>query len=151
MSTPTTSPIEILLLGSGWISLSILPILVEKGLSHASTSRDGSKPGTIPFAFDPLSDDPAPYQNLPRARTIVIVFPIKGEGGSRRLVRGYESVHGGGSRWIQLGSTGIWDGEYVHLISKGAGFINLQRWSIYAYAPKHEPLDQQAHPAQPNQ
>jgi hypothetical protein len=44
---------------------------------------------------------------------VLITFPIKGPGGSKGLVQGYEKSKGiensESVRWIQLGSTGIWD------------------------------------------
>lgn len=51
------------------------------------------------------------FSVLPAARTVLITFPIMGPGGSEKLLRGYLDVHPqlkGWTRWIQLGSTGIW-------------------------------------------
>ena len=79
--------------------------------------------GTIPFTFDPQSNDIEPYKALPRARTVLITFPLKGVGQSKRLLELYWKAHIDTElkrNWIQLGSTGIykndgwsaWDSPY---------------------------------------
>lgn len=112
-----TSPaLDLLILGSGWTSTFLLPLLSTTDYSHItyiSTTRSGS-PTTLPFTFNPeLEGDEAnrkQFEGLPKAKTVVIIFPIRGEGGSKRLVEGYEGATGAkGVRWIQLGSTGIYD------------------------------------------
>ncbi|EPQ28553.1 uncharacterized protein PFL1_03857 [Pseudozyma flocculosa PF-1] len=105
------SSVDVLLLGSGWSSQFIRPLLGRSGLSCAYTSRRDPTPeesaqGQFRFELaDPF--DPASVEPLPRARTVVIVFPIKLPEVVVQLVEAYERVHGA-TRWIQLGSTGIW-------------------------------------------
>ncbi|GAA6030769.1 hypothetical protein JCM8097_008868 [Rhodosporidiobolus ruineniae] len=112
MSTLSTSSVELLILGAGWTSTFLLPHLAtaHPSLSYAATTRDGRQ-GSIKWAFNPDLEGPEQFAALPRARTVLVTFPIRGEGGSRRLVEGYEEAVGGRVRWIQLGSTGIWDGR----------------------------------------
>ncbi|GAA5899953.1 uncharacterized protein JCM6883_006046 [Sporobolomyces salmoneus] len=112
----SSSAVDLLLLGAGWTSTFLLPHLASSHprLSVASTTRDGRN-NSIRWTFDPSNaEDPEQYRGLPRAKTVVVTFPIKGEGGSQGLVRGYERAkgieNGEEVRWIQLGSTGIWDG-----------------------------------------
>ena len=102
--------VDLLVLGAGWTSTFLLPLCAARGLSVAATSRAG-RAGTIPFAFDPLSDSLEPFRALPNARTVLVVFPIYERGGSGRLVRLYGETHreGEGAVFVQLGSTGIWD------------------------------------------
>ena len=107
------APVSLLILGAGWTFGFLEPLLPEalpKG-RYASTTRDGRN-GSIKWAWDP-EDEGAQYAALPRADTVVVTFPIRGSGGSRRLVSGYEGVHGK-ARWVQLGSTGIWDVSLLH-------------------------------------
>ena len=84
-----------------------------------SKGRDG----TIPFTFDPESSNIKPYNALPRARTVLITFPLKGVGQSKHLLKLYWQAHIDTDlkrNWIQLGSTGIykndgwsaWDSPY---------------------------------------
>lgn len=100
---------DLLVLGGGWTWTFLQPLLAESHpeISCVATTRDGRN-GTLKWAWDADKDGEEQYEALPRAKTVLIVFPIKGEGGSRRMVEGYEGVHGG-VRWVQLGSTGIFD------------------------------------------
>ena len=116
-------PLDILILGCGWTGTHLLPLLKSQALTYAYTTRSG-RGDSIPFTFnpapDPSSDDDGKieeeeeenYARLPSAKTVLVTFPIKGKGRSRRLVAGYERAHGDGRavRWIQLGSTGIFTG-----------------------------------------
>ncbi|KAI0635535.1 hypothetical protein C8Q77DRAFT_1097958 [Trametes polyzona] len=109
--------VDLLILGAGWTSTFLIPLCAARGVSHAATSRTG-RDGTIAFAFDPYSTDPAPFRALPHARTVLITFPIKVAGASGRLVRLFRETHpepedvkrAERTAFIQLGSTGIWDG-----------------------------------------
>ncbi|KAL6718276.1 hypothetical protein ACLMJK_004364 [Lecanora helva] len=112
-STSSTALVELLILGAGWTSTFLLPLLEEQNISHAATSRTGHD-HTIPFVFDPESQDAAPYERLPPARTILITFPLKGESQSKLLSSLYMLNHkevATNCRWIQLGSTGIFTGK----------------------------------------
>lgn len=107
----SSAPVDLLILGAGWTSSFLIPHLqsVHPSISFASTTRDGRNE-SIKWEFNPDSNDPAQYDSLPAAKTVLITFPIKGQGGSRNLVEGYEKSKGSNrARWIQLGSTGIWD------------------------------------------
>jgi hypothetical protein len=108
MLRPAPSPIDLLILGAGWTSTFLIPLLPPAHLSYAATTRSGHD-DTIPFRFDPDSTDTAPYKRLPRAKVVLITFPLVGVGQSKRLVGLYEIVHGQGTKWIQLGETSIWN------------------------------------------
>lgn len=100
--------VDILTLGFGWTGSFLAPYIRDHtSLTLASTTRDG-KDGSIEWTWDEIAEGGAQFEGLPTAKTLVIVFPIKGVGGSRRLVEGYESIHGP-VRIIQLGSSGIFD------------------------------------------
>ncbi|KAI0475370.1 hypothetical protein GGR56DRAFT_509968 [Xylariaceae sp. FL0804] len=103
--------VDLLVLGAGWTSTFLLPLLAREGVRHAATTTDG-RAGTIAFRFDPASDDPAPFRRLPAARTVLVVFPLKGAGQAARLVRLYAEAHGNDVRapnYIQFGVTSIWN------------------------------------------
>ncbi|KAF9037627.1 hypothetical protein BJ165DRAFT_1353396 [Panaeolus papilionaceus] len=107
--------VDILILGAGWSSSFLISLCKERNISYAATTRDG-RDGTIPFAFNPTSDDSQPFRALPAAKTVLITFPLENKGPSQRLVKLYASVHGsaegiGATRFIQLGTTSIWDGH----------------------------------------
>jgi hypothetical protein len=89
----------------------LTPLLDSSSITHAETTRNGRN-GTIPFVFDPSSNDAEPYARLPAAAYVLNTFPLKGKGQSTHLRAMYCSVskHEGReeAQWIQLGSTGIW-------------------------------------------
>lgn len=87
----TNGPVDILALGSGWTWSFLGPAAGEKGLRAISTTRKGGN-GTIPFTFDPESDDTTPFQSLPDARTIIVIFPLYSADAAKRLVNGYIST-----------------------------------------------------------
>lgn len=98
--------VNILILGAGWTSQFLIPQLKASNLKFAATTRDGRE-STIPFTFDPFSDDKTPFTALPSAETILVTFPLTGEGQSEKITSLYREVHGESNSWIQLGSTGI--------------------------------------------
>lgn len=110
MQLSSSTAVDLLILGAGWTASFLVPYLEQHhpDVMFASTTRDGRN-NSIRWQFDPELDGPEQFNGLPRAKTVVVVFPIKGEGGSRRLVQGYEEAVGARARWIQLGSTGIFD------------------------------------------
>ncbi|KAF5374535.1 hypothetical protein D9615_009077 [Tricholomella constricta] len=105
--------VDILILGAGWTSTFLMPLCTERSLTYAATTRSG-RDETIQFVFDPESEDIEPYKVLPDAQTVVITFPIELPGASARFVRLYRSSREEGefeTGFIQLGTTGIWDGN----------------------------------------
>ncbi|KAI4179357.1 MAG: hypothetical protein L6R41_007889, partial [Letrouitia leprolyta] len=121
LGAPSSGRDDLLILGAGWTSTFLLPLLKSHHFTFAATTTNGhpipdlSK--TIPFRFDPASSDEEPYRRLPSATSILITFPLKGKGQSTNLVEMYNSVHAQGKedrKWIQLGSTGVWKGEGWH-------------------------------------
>lgn len=100
--------VQVLILGAGWTSTFLIPLLEAELIPYAATTRAGSEV-TIPFLFDPASSDAAPYSGLPSASFIIITFPIKGLGGSHTLVSLYSQTHPTiRTNFIQLGTTSIW-------------------------------------------
>jgi len=104
--------VDILILGAGWTSTFLIPLLEREGYTYAATTTDGRN-GTIPFKFDPGSDDPEPFELLPPARTALIVFPLKGHGEASQFLMLYRNTrHSDGlPHFIQLGVTSIWTAE----------------------------------------
>jgi hypothetical protein len=112
------APVDILILGVGWTSTFLIPLLNDRGLAFKGTTRDGRKTNqgsTIKFDFQQDRDTPESFATLPSARCVVITFPIYGSGGSERLVRQYRDTHSDVPNLLfaQLGSTGIWDASYL--------------------------------------
>jgi len=107
---PSTSQVEVLILGAGWTSVFLISLLKSNGVSFAATSR-GGREGTIPFNFDPSSpsEDVEQYGSLPNATTVLITFPVTEN--VKALVDGYQKTRSGMGKdarvnWIQLGSIG---------------------------------------------
>lgn len=102
-------PVELLILGAGWTSQFLIPLLEERQICYAATSRSGRNE-TLKFEFDPDAVDKEPFLVLPASLTVLITFPIYGKGGSQRLVNFYKETHPDAHpQFIQLGSTGIYD------------------------------------------
>lgn len=109
---------DLLILGAGWTSTFLIPLLQAKHLSFAATTRDGRNvagASTIKWSFNPEEATATAGKNqfsaLPLAKHILITFPLTTAGQSKTIVEGYEAAHGkklDGVRFIQLGSTGIW-------------------------------------------
>ncbi|KAI0890742.1 uncharacterized protein GGS22DRAFT_151725 [Annulohypoxylon maeteangense] len=103
--------VGLLILGAGWTSTFLIPLLTREGIKYAATTTDG-RDGTIHFRFDPESRDSAPFKTLPSADTVLITFPLRGQGQSKHLVRMYESTHQISEQYkpnfVQLGATSIW-------------------------------------------
>jgi hypothetical protein len=108
---------HLLILGAGWTSTFLIPLLHARKLSFEATTTDGRDIGdtkTIKWKFDPEDDSTVTstknqFSELPLAQNVLITFPLNGTGQSRKLVEGYSSVHKGKDiHFVQLGSTGIW-------------------------------------------
>ena len=98
--------VSVLILGAGWTSQFLIPLLKTSHVTYAATTRDG-RDSTIPFTFNPSSQDIKPYTLLPSAETVLVTFPLTGEGQSKQIISLYRKVNGHSNNWIQLGSTGI--------------------------------------------
>jgi hypothetical protein len=96
--------VDLLILGAGWTSHFLIPLLKDESISFAATTTTGHDL-TIPFKFDPDPTDTTPYQQPPSAKTVLVTFPLKGLGQSKLLTSLYRSVHGNANFWTQLGST----------------------------------------------
>ncbi|KIW07600.1 uncharacterized protein PV09_01551 [Verruconis gallopava] len=99
--------VELLILGAGWTSKFLIPALNEEKIEYAATTTSG-RDNTIPFRFDPESDDKSPFEVLPDTKTVLITFPLRGKGQSLKLSQFYCDTHSNTEpKFIQLGSTGI--------------------------------------------
>jgi hypothetical protein len=104
------SAVKLLVLGAGWTWQFLRPALVDSNISYQATTTTGHD-GTIPFRFDPDSDDPKPFSALPDVEYVLVTFPLKGRGPSARLVELYGRTRNkdqNAAKWIQFGSTGIY-------------------------------------------
>jgi hypothetical protein len=96
-----------LILGAGWTSTFLIPLLTRHHIPYSATTTTGRN-GTLKFIFDPASDSPKPYKILPAAHSILITFPLTGNGQSAKLLKLYGDTHlAARPNWIQLGSAGI--------------------------------------------
>lgn len=109
--------LDLLILGAGWTATFLIPLVRTKTLLFAATTTDGRRVAnhpTLKWSFDPAAPPDAietAFAQLPRARHILITFPLKGPKQSALLIRSYAATHDGKAssfRFIQLGSTGIW-------------------------------------------
>lgn len=98
---------EFLILGAGWTSTFLIPLLQDEEVDYAATSTTG-RSGTIKFIFQPAAEDATAFELLPEATTVLITFPLRGLGQSEKLVGFYHQTHASRPHFILLGSTGIW-------------------------------------------
>lgn len=101
MTTLSTNGVNLLILGAGWLSHFLIPLLDSSNLTHAATSRSGLTPDTIVWN---LGDS---VEGLPRAQTVVVMFPINEWEDLKCLVEAYENTQGE-CMWILIGSTRGW-------------------------------------------
>lgn len=106
--------VDVLILGAGWTSTFLIPLLKQRQWTYAATSTTG-RDGTTKFKFDPSTTDPSYFSVLPTARNILITFPLTGPDQSKQLVSSYQNTHRRAAenhvRFLQLGSTGIFQIE----------------------------------------
>ena len=113
----TDEPVTFLILGTGWTTSYLQPLLRSQGISYATTSSSGRE-GSIPFRFDPCNpSETEPYRSLPDAEILVITFALRNAAEARGLVHGYISTRQqpppkGAWGIILLGSTGIWKPQH---------------------------------------
>ena len=116
-SNDSKSAVELLILGAGWTSTFLIPLLQQKGIKYAATTTTG-RDGTCKFRFNPEDDTDTQKQmlDLPAAQSILITFPLKGKGQAKSLVKFYHDTHSleafenytsPSFQFIQLGSSGI--------------------------------------------
>lgn len=104
--------LDLLILGAGWTSTFLIPLLHTRNLSFAATTTTGhsvaSNP-TIAWKYDPSTTTEADFKTLPSAKAVLITFPLTGTGQSKFIHHSYRNTHTSAeARFIQLGSTGIW-------------------------------------------
>lgn len=117
---PQPPKVDLLILGAGWTSTFLIPLLGNEKISYAATTTTG-RDGTYKFRFEhddkkagADEDSLRQYAALPAAKTVLITFPIKSKSGTRHLYNSYVRTHEKENepyQWIQLGSTGIWSIE----------------------------------------
>lgn len=114
--------VDILLLGSGWTSKFLLPLLESEFISSASTTRSTPTTSTsyhLQLPDEPQDDAPESQEtiqqisnalrSLPSAKMIVQIFPCKSRERVRNLVKAFQETHlNQRPDWVQLGSTGAW-------------------------------------------
>jgi hypothetical protein len=124
--------LSVLILGAGWTATFLIPLLESHNIPFAATTTTGrpvANVPTIPFKFDPSLPDAelrTAIAALPRARYILVTFPLTGPGHTTLLAKTYLETHltplaaasydpaapldlkSSHFRFLQLGSTGIW-------------------------------------------
>ncbi|KAK4150137.1 hypothetical protein C8A00DRAFT_37271 [Chaetomidium leptoderma] len=119
--------LTLLILGAGWTATFLIPLLQSRNVPFAATTTSGHPVADVPtlsFKFDPSAPEHetlSAIAALPRARYVLVTFPLTGTGPSKLLIETYTATHRSGNnnaagekkknsdiRFIQLGSSGIW-------------------------------------------
>jgi hypothetical protein len=113
---PGPGKVDMLILGAGWTSTFLIPLLKKDGITYAATTTTG-RDGTYKFKFEyngnnEIGNDDGleQYKALPDAKTILVTFPLRGKYQSPYLSTSYTQTHNSETtqyQFIQLGSTGI--------------------------------------------
>lgn len=97
---------DILIVGAGWTSTFLIPLLRERKIKFAATTRSG-RDSTIKWTYSP--DCPRDYFSaLPDAHTVLITFPLLGCSQADQFITSFRATHQVRAQFIQLGSSGIW-------------------------------------------
>jgi hypothetical protein len=106
--------VDMLILGAGWAYPYLTSICNRSKVSWAGTRRT-EQDGLIQFKFAMTGDsETTPFENLPYAKTVLITFPVVGDGQATRLVESYQKAHPKKENeeqsrlFIQLGTIWIW-------------------------------------------
>ncbi|KAK4952607.1 hypothetical protein LTR10_009413 [Elasticomyces elasticus] len=114
--------LDLLILGAGWTSTFLIPILRSHHLSFAATTRDGREVAgskTIAWSYNPESKDKTQFSHLPFAKYILVTFPLTSADQTATLVQSYSAAKGKQANFIQLGSSGIWQiPQETHWVSR---------------------------------
>ncbi|ORY78157.1 hypothetical protein BCR37DRAFT_382413 [Protomyces lactucae-debilis] len=132
--------VDLLILGAGWTSTFLIPLCKERNISFAATTTTGHD-GTIAFKFDDQAADSSAYKHLPEAKHVLITFPIKGHGGSKKLVQFYQETHKTKPKYIQLGSTGIWQSAATRPGHTAADSTSAAQPTQTTWISRHSPYD----------
>ena len=89
---PHAPPVRILILGLGWTSTFLCPLLETHKITYTGTTRDG-RDRSIPFTFDPQDPSLEPFKRLPRADLVIVTFPVRGQEAIEKLVDRYKRTH----------------------------------------------------------
>jgi hypothetical protein len=125
---------DILVLGKGFTGTYLFNLAQTRGLQVAATTTSG-RDATIRFEFDPLNPSLEAFSRLPRAKTLVVTFPLSKAQGTAAMMDTYHKTHliDGEAlkpQWILLGSTRPWSKP-----SPGKTWITV-----------HDPIDPQSDP-----
>lgn len=118
--------VDILILGAGWTSQFLVPLLESQHISYALSTPQGTinkfctgkydDSKIVAFQFRPEDVDEFEYATLPTATTVIVTFPLKDKGSAKTLVETYNKVHAGfiHTQWILLGSSSVYEGKGKH-------------------------------------
>jgi nucleoside-diphosphate-sugar epimerase len=105
------SSVSVLLLGSGWTSQFLLPVLKSKSISYAYTKRAASSIDANVIPFEVIKEgrqDISSFEALPTAELVVVVFPLSSNTIVDDIISSYEKAKACQPAWLALGSTGAW-------------------------------------------
>ncbi|KAF7722606.1 hypothetical protein EC973_002919 [Apophysomyces ossiformis] len=102
-TTATGDVLSILILGLGWTGQFLTELLDATNVTHASTTRDGRQ-NTIAWTLPKDLDHSVDISILPRARTVVVTFPVLNADVMSSFITAYQTKYGP-TQWILLSST----------------------------------------------
>ncbi|KAI9266698.1 hypothetical protein BDA99DRAFT_506451 [Phascolomyces articulosus] len=108
-----SSGVPILILGLGWTGHFLIELLSQHHIAYAATSRHPTTKDAIQWEL-PQDNNNCTHvnvNNLPRAQTALITFPIISSECITALMNAYESKYGSETQWILLSSTRPFSGN----------------------------------------
>ncbi|KAI8969161.1 hypothetical protein BDF20DRAFT_893500 [Mycotypha africana] len=98
-----SATLPMLVLGLGWTGQFLAELMVSMNINYAATTRDGRN-STIKWNM-PSKCDAIDVSQLPKAKTVLVTFPVLERDCMNRLIDVYEEQHDISSQWILLSST----------------------------------------------
>lgn len=121
-----TDVVDVLILGAGWTSQFLVPLLESENIAYALSTPQGTlnkfctgkydDSKIVAFHLSSDDSDEAEYATLPTATTVIVTFPLKDKSPAKKLVETYNRVHAGfiQTQWILLGSSSVYEGKGSH-------------------------------------
>ncbi|KAJ3305564.1 hypothetical protein HDV03_001430 [Kappamyces sp. JEL0829] len=100
---------DLLVLGYGWQGKYVVDYFTSQQQQVAFTTTSGRE-SSIAWTFNPDLRDPVHYQVLPKARHVLITFPLPTEESAEIITSLYRLAHGIAPSFVLLGSTRAFHG-----------------------------------------
>ena len=121
-----SNQVDVLILGAGWTSTFLEPLLGSHNISFSSTTRNGRN-NSIQWSLLPSSGDDVDVSLLPSAKYVIITFPSPSADALRAFLKKYEAEKNYDVKWVLLSSTRPFTSTYNNRHSPQDPTMNPER------------------------